>query len=118
MVKFTSLYDYILTIVLVDFTGKATGSNPIDPVQKPRVMHDLHNPAIWTGYFKRLGCKVRPLKKDNIGKMPLIKHEIPKLKYILVHPLDCITCRHKVLVFILALKNARKNLFNIIPLML
>lgn len=50
--------------------------------------------------------------------MPLIKHKISKLKHILVHPLDCITCRHKILVFILALQNACKNLFNIIPLML
>ena len=43
MIKFTSLYDYVLTIVLVDFAGKATGSNPVNPVQKPRVVHDLHD---------------------------------------------------------------------------
>ncbi len=55
--------------------------------------------------------------KYHIREVPFVKHEVSEFQDVFMHTLNGIPRCHEVLIFILALKNSRKDLLNIIALM-
>lgn len=108
----------ILTVISIDVTPKVARGDTIDPVKHARIMHYPNHSAVGPFNVKGLRCKVRALKKNDVGKVALVKHIVPNFQNILMHSLDCVSGRHEILVFVFSLKNPSANFLDIIPLVL